>query len=165
MAGFFGKLPTSGDFLARGLAPGQRSWLDDWLTRYLAAYAKDPESWPPGGLRGLLDAPEGPLLVVIGPSVDLPGRSFPILACIQAVEVSIESASRWTELAAVALSRAVRGDYDADTLLAALNSIPPPDPGDDPVFSPILWSDSLSGPPEIVLPLIFGEDQGPDAQP
>lgn len=156
MAGFFGKLPVSGDFLARGLAPGQRSWLDAWLTRWVAGVAHDPDLWPPGGLRGLLDAPDGPLVVVIGPSIDLPGREFPILACVPAPGASQQTADSWANLAAVALSRAVRGDYDADTLLAALNSIPAPEQGDPPLAAPTLWTDTASGAPEELLPTLFG---------
>lgn len=155
MAGFFGKLPVSGDFLARGLAPGQRAWLDGWVTRWLADHARDPDLWPAGGLRGLLDAPEGPLLVVIGPSIDLPGRRFPVLACTKAPDVSQASADRWADLAAVALSRAVQGDYDADTLLAALNSIPPPAFADKPLAPPVLWGADSIGPPDAIVAALF----------
>lgn len=158
MAGFFGKLPVSGDFLARGLASGQRAWLDAWVTRWVAGYAHDPELWPPGGLRGLLDAPESPLLVVVGPSVDLPGRSFPILACTAAPGISQATGERWADLAAVALSRAVQGTYDANTLLAALNSIAPPLPGAPPLKPPVVWSDeSVGGPDQIIAPLFAVE--------
>ena len=156
MAGFFGKLPTSGDFLARGLAPGQRGWLDGWVTRWVAMHAHDPELWPVGGLRGLLDAPEGPLLMVIGPSVDLPGRSFPVLACVRAPGISQVAADRWADLAAVALSRAVGGSYDADTLLAALDSIPEPEAGEPPVVPPVLWAGDHFGRPEDLVPALFG---------
>ncbi|UYV37353.1 type VI secretion system-associated protein TagF [Rhodobacteraceae bacterium D3-12] len=159
MAGFFGKLPTRGDFLARGLLAGHRSWLDAWLTRWLASAANMPDLWPPGGLRGVLDAPDEPLVVVIGPSIDLPGREFPILACTPAHGATRETADQWANLAAVALSRAVRGEYDADTLLAALNSIPDPATGGTPAPAPILWSDRQSGPPETLIPALFGENQ------
>lgn len=159
MAGFFGKLPTRGDFLARGLAHGHRAWLDAWLTRWLAGAAHMPDLWPHGGLRGVLDAPDDPLVVVIGPSVDLPGRAFPILACVPANGATRETADQWATLAAVALSRAVRGDYDADTLLAALNSIPVPAAGDAPAPAPLLWTDTASGPPEALLPTLFSESR------
>jgi type VI secretion system protein ImpM len=156
VAGFFGKLPLSGDFLARGLAPGQRAWLDGWITRWVAQHARQPDQWPPGGLRGLLDTPDGPLLVVIGPSVDLPGRSFPILACTAAAGVSQDTADRWADLAAVALSRAVQTEYDADTLFAALSSIPSPVPDEPSIVPPVLWSDDAIGPPEDIVPSLFG---------
>ena len=162
MAGFFGKLPASGDFLARGLVPGQRAWLDAWTTRWLASYADRPDLWPSGGLRGLLDAPEGPLLVTIGPSVDLSGRSFPILACTPAFGASRPTCQRWADLAAVALSRAVQGEYDADTLLAALNTIPPPLPDEVPLEPPVLWSEDAIGPPDKIILALFGSDARDD---
>jgi len=155
LAGFFGKLPTQGDFVSRGLAPGTRAWLDQWLTRWLAPYVHDPDRWPRGGIRGVLDAPSGPLVVVIGPSIDRPGRDFPILACIAADAPSRPGADRWADLAAVALARAVRGDYDADTLLAALETIPAPAAGEPPLPAPWLWSDSAEGPPETLLTTLF----------
>ncbi len=155
MAGLFGKLPVSGDFVARGLAPGQRAWLDSWISRRVAGFARDPDLWPPGGLRGVLDAPDGPLLVVIGPSVDLPGRSFPILACTPAPGVSRVSGERWADLAAVAVSRAVEGTYDADTLLAALNSIAQPSPGEPPLEPPVMWGGEAIGPPDEIIPALF----------
>lgn len=158
MPGFFGKLPGSGDFLARGLASGLRNHLDGWLTRHIADHAATPERWPEGGLRGLIDAPETALLVVIGPSIDRSGRSFPILACEPVAPISRAACDRWANLAAVALSRAVKGEYDADTLLAALQTIPAPaDDGLTPLQPSVLWSEDEQGVPSDVIAAIFDD--------
>ena len=53
--GLFGKLPLAGDFLARGLGPGQRARVDQWLTRHLGAFSAHPERWPAQGLMALLE--------------------------------------------------------------------------------------------------------------
>ena len=156
MAGLFGKLPASGDFVARGLAPGDRAWLDQWLTCWVAGFAADPDLWPPGGLRGLLDAPSGALLVVIGPSVDRAGREFPLLACTEAPGVSRDAADHWADRAAVALSRAVAGSYDTATLQAALETVLLPRTDAPPLQPPMLWHDAAIGPPEEIVPQVFG---------
>ena len=158
MGGFFGKLPGAGDFVARGVSPAMRNWLDAWLTRWVADYAREPDLWPPGGLRGLLDAPGGPFLVVIGPSIDRAGREFPLLACNEAPDTTREAADHWADRAAVALSRAVSGAYDADTLLAALETVllPQADAAAVRLAAPFLWTDDAEGPPELVIPAVFG---------
>jgi type VI secretion system protein ImpM len=158
-AGFFGKLPVAGDFVSRGLSPAIADWLDHWLTQSLAHAARTPDAWPPGGLRALLEVPDGARLAVIGPSVDRAGREFPLLACISASNISLTEAERWADRAAVALARAVEGRYDPPTLLAALNSITPPAQGDGPLCPPLLWCAGDDEPqlPEQVLVALFAE--------
>lgn len=82
---FFGKLPSRGDFLQRGLAAEERAVLDDWLSTELAAARqalgtafetafdaaapwhfawRDGDGWTAGA---------------IAPSMDAVGRRFPFL--------------------------------------------------------------------------------------
>jgi type VI secretion system protein ImpM len=86
--GYFGKIPSHGDFVSRGLPPGLVAawdqWLqacihasrqqlgDRWLTHYLTSpvwrFAISPGVLGPGGLGG-----------VMMPSVDRVGRYFPLM--------------------------------------------------------------------------------------
>lgn len=88
MIGYFGKLPSHGDFVSRGLPPGLvaawDTWLqqcihesrrqlgDRWLTQYLTSpvwrFAISPGILGPEGLAG-----------VMMPSVDRVGRYFPLM--------------------------------------------------------------------------------------
>lgn len=86
--GWYGKLPTLGDFASRRLAPELIEAWDDWLADGLAAWrAQDGDGWlgdyldgpswrfvlPPG----LLPAQPTALAGVLMPSVDRVGRYFP----------------------------------------------------------------------------------------
>lgn len=84
----FGKLPTHGDFVARGLAAVDQRWWDDWLSREMAharsalggafedAYDRAPV-W-----RFLLSRHGARMCGALAPSVDGVGRRFPIIAGI-----------------------------------------------------------------------------------
>jgi type VI secretion system protein ImpM len=88
-AGWYGKLPSRGDFVGRGLPrPWQRHW-DDWLQRGLAAAT---EHLGPSTMRQRLQAmPTWQWVAcphqagepwwcgVLGPSSDRVGRAFPLL--------------------------------------------------------------------------------------
>ncbi|MDE3011939.1 MAG: type VI secretion system-associated protein TagF [Pseudomonadota bacterium] len=89
-AGWYGKLPTLGDFATRRLAPGFVEAWDGWLAEGLGGWReRDPEGWLPAYLDGpswrfvLLDgvlpaaAGSGPVAGVMLPSVDRVGRYFP----------------------------------------------------------------------------------------
>jgi type VI secretion system protein ImpM len=89
-AGWFGKLPSLGDFANRRLPPEFIEAWDDWLSRELAAWkAQEPDSWlqaylqgpcwrfvlMPGVLPGT--AGRSAWAGVLMPSVDRVGRYFP----------------------------------------------------------------------------------------
>jgi type VI secretion system protein ImpM len=85
-AAIFGKLPSHGDFVARGMAPAERDTLDLWLSASMA----NARSAYGDGFETLYDqAPpwrfaqprEGGWIVgALVPSVDSVGRRFPVLA-------------------------------------------------------------------------------------
>ena len=87
--GWYGKLPTLGDFASRRLAPELIEAWDAWLAGGIAQWREEaPESWlqayldgpswrfvlMPGVLPGVLQ----PLTGVLMPSVDRVGRYFPM---------------------------------------------------------------------------------------
>lgn len=141
---FFGKLPGQGDFVTRGLPSGLRNPLDRWLTAHLAARARSPESWPPGGLRATLNIARTSLSALILPSRDRAGRAFP-LACCHLPGLSWAGAEAWCEAALPAARAATDGELNADDLLAALAALPAPDL--DPP-EPGLWT---TAPPDPAL--------------
>ena len=79
--GFFGKLPATGDFVARGLPQGLRPFLDQWLTRNFAHRARTPDDWPTDGYRAIVKWEKNWLILLILPSHDKAGREFPLSVC------------------------------------------------------------------------------------
>lgn len=86
--GWFGKLPSHGDFLARRLPPAVRLCFDDWLQRGLLQSRADlGQAWLPAWLASPLwrfvVAPgvcgEQAWMGVMMPSHDRVGRCFPLL--------------------------------------------------------------------------------------
>lgn len=134
-AGFFGKLPTSGDFVARGLPPGLRRPLDRWLVgRFGGA-----DDWPAGGWRGTLPWRGGGLALLVLPSADRRGRGFPLAAlCLTPAGADPAAAEAWADAALPPCRAAVDGAHDADALASALSAIPPPASADSPP-EPMLW--------------------------
>lgn len=152
--GFFGKVPGAGDFVARGLAPGVRQALDRFLTARLGQAARQPERWPEGGLRAVIDGPGGPLLLCIVPSLDAAGRAFPVAACVALGQADRAGADIWAE---AVLDPLWHIDGVAD-LEAALAAVAPPAPGDDALPNPpVMWlEDTAPEAPELLLPGLFG---------
>ncbi len=125
VAGFFGKLPSTGDFVARGLPDGFRRHWDAWLTRHIAPLQRQGTDFPPGGLRFRL--PSGGRLAagVILPSQDSAGRLFPLsLLFIAKGDLSPDRIDAWCD-AAIALQP---GTKLPEALWLALDTLPAPDP-------------------------------------
>ncbi len=146
----FGKLPSHGDFIARGLTAGERDALDRWLSddideaRTLLAEAFDDlyDRAPPWFfLQGEGDFGDAG---VLAPSIDRAGRRFPVyLALLGIGEGRREAAARWCE---EMLHRAFAGGWDADLLAAqtaAFDIGVPPCRTDRTV--PGWWSDGGEG--------------------
>jgi len=93
VTGWYGKLPSLGDFASRRLAPAFVEPWDEWLAGGLAAWREQaPEGWldgylaspswrfvlMPGVLPGALPAGLAAWVGVLMPSVDRVGRYFPL---------------------------------------------------------------------------------------
>lgn len=145
--GFFGKLPASGDFVARGLPSGARAMLDRWLTRLLLACgAETPERWPEGGVRGVITHAGQPLALLVVPSLDAAGREFPLAAAVPAQAAGQAQIEDWAGQALPLLERAAQGELDAEALIALLGEVPPPSSEGRGLSSPQLWA--RGSPPE-----------------
>lgn len=141
MAGFFGKLPAAGDFVARGLPQGVRPVLDRWLTRHLADVAARPADWPEPGLLAAIAGPAGPLGLAMVASHDATGRCFPLAACVSG-PTSRAGLEGWAKIVLALLGDARDGGLTADQLYAALVGLPDPDPSDPLLEPPCLWAAS-----------------------
>jgi type VI secretion system protein ImpM len=140
LAGFFGKLPVTGDFVSRGLPPlFQRRW-DGWVTQHVAPRLKDGEGWPRGGLRFRLVSGGKVAAGVMLPGRDAAGRRFPFSALlIGAALPGPEGLDPWCDACADACRAALAGDLGADDLWDKLDGIPAPE-GSGPDTGLLLWS-------------------------
>jgi type VI secretion system protein ImpM len=127
-AGFYGKMPATGDFVARGLPAGfVRAW-DRWVARHLVPMIAGG-SWPMGQALFVLLGPNflGPMAGVIMPSRDRVGRHFPltIAAPITAADTAIIVAcADWFLAIERAAAAACSGELTPDDLEAALAALP-----------------------------------------
>lgn len=133
--GLFGKLPSLGDFFARGLTAAERRSLDQWVTAHLAPHKKN---WPIGGVRGLIELGEQLVLFVAEPSRDHVGRQFPVVAVTDGAGRSLESAETWCDAAAAILRDATENAEDPEVTLAQLDAVEAP-LDDDLDDVPALW--------------------------
>lgn len=137
--GFFGKLPSHGDFIDRGLARGFIQPWDDWLQRALAqsrlALAED---W----LAHYMIAPIWRFVLAPGlcgdsawqgillPSVDRVNRHFPLTLALSRpagsglVQALLGSEAWYAHCEAIAL-QALSAGLDADNLYGHLAQLPP----------------------------------------
>ncbi|MBU2961474.1 type VI secretion system-associated protein TagF [Citreicella sp. C3M06] len=132
MAGVFGKLPTQGDFVARGLPPGVQGALDDWVTRHLLPI--DAERWPQSGILAAL--PEALILAV--PSCDAVGRAFALCAVTHS-QVDQPGADGWAAMTLPYLDAGLSGALDLAALAQALAPLTPPRSA-APLRAPLVWA-------------------------
>lgn len=138
--GFFGKLPYSGDFVARGLSVGVRPILDRWLTTNLARASQDADDWPSPGLIALIPGGTSALLLAIIPSHDAPGRFFPLAACLPVNKTTKKSAESWSDQVFKVLTNTVTNHISPDELCAALADISAPEPDlQSPLNTNTIW--------------------------
>jgi len=135
--GFFGKLPSRGDFLDRLLPHRLVSRLDDWLQDSLLLCEEAEADWKPAFraspcwhfATGLVGDPAG-LAGVLIPSRDRVGRDFPLLlahplSAAPGLAFPTDWAEAYRRLAALA-REAVDTPLQPDDLAARLDGIPSP---------------------------------------
>jgi type VI secretion system protein ImpM len=125
VAGFFGKLPTTGDFVGRGLpAAFVRTW-DRWVARHLAGPMAVDEADDLPALRFLLAAGPGPMAGVVIPSADRAGRRFPLtIATVPPPGAGLHlAADPWFDAAEEVARIAASGDLDPDELARRITDL------------------------------------------
>jgi len=142
--GWYGKLPTLGDFASRRLEADFIEPWDRWLGEGLAAQREQlGEAWLDAYLGspvwrfvlmpGVLPGPgaDGVLAGVLMPSVDKVGRYFPLtlvtrLAALPRSAAAIESLLGWLHRLEDVAVDALQDDWSIEQLDAALEALPPP---------------------------------------
>jgi type VI secretion system protein ImpM len=122
----FGKLPSHGDFVARGLSGPERAELDRWLSASMAdareqlgegfaeafdaalpwLFAWDEGSWTAGAMA---------------PSVDSAGRRFPLIVALRGLDSAAARAA--SERCEEAIFAAVAECWSADKFAEELSSV------------------------------------------
>jgi type VI secretion system ImpM family protein len=133
----FGKLPSHGDFVSRGLSAAERDGWDAWASRGLdlAATALGdafPDAYataPPW--RFVLPDAGGWRAGAFAPSVDRSGRRFPVIAGFAVADPVDLALEPLAERAEEAIYAAMAAGEDVDGLLDRLAGAAPP-PADRP---------------------------------
>lgn len=130
-AGFWGKLPGCGDFVARGLPDAFRGCWDHWASRHLAGR----EGWPDGGLRLRIAVPGRVAAGLVLPSRDRIGRRFPLALFLLADALPAPAALEpWCDAALQAA-----GETAPEALWQALTALPQPMGAAGPDDPLLLW--------------------------
>ncbi|WP_051378124.1 type VI secretion system-associated protein TagF [Derxia gummosa] len=142
--GWYGKLPSLGDFASRRLPPGFLDAWDAWLAAGLDGLKRArPESW----LAEYLDAPAWRFLLMPGcvdggawagvllPSVDRVGRYFPLtlaapLTVPPLTAEALDALLAWLHRAEDTAQDALQEDWGPDALEAGLAMLGPPPAGE-----------------------------------
>lgn len=130
--GFFGKLPTAGDFVRRGLDARTLRALDDWCQ---AGLARAPSPAPDGRTRfwrfacaaGAL-APRA-LAGVLAPSRDVVGRCFPLFVAAERGDDGPgfdRDDVAWYDRVEILVAEASQGLLDAQNLADGLRDLGAP---------------------------------------
>ncbi len=134
--GFFGKLPTAGDFVTRGLSADARRSIDRWLTSRFGADAAPPEA----GRIALLPLGTQIITLAVLDSADRLGRHFPLAAaCVTPGAPAPATADAWAAGALPHLRAATQGTLAAGELLRTLGTLAPPEPAQAPPPLPLDW--------------------------
>lgn len=130
LTGFFGKLPTAGDFVGRNLPAGYVRFWDRWIARHLSSpLAQEPLEAHPM-LRFMLGPlAAGPAAGVVMASTDSAGRCFPLTVAAPIAQASAGlavQAADWFDGIEETGDAARCGEIDADELERRLAALPFP---------------------------------------
>jgi type VI secretion system protein ImpM len=142
VAGFFGKLPATGDFVWRGVPDAFRKHWDIWLTRHVAPLQRHGPAFPKGGIRFRLPSGNRLAAGVILPSQDNAGRQFPLsLLLVAEGDLAKSEIDLWCD-AALALGPAGLAPQE---LWQALDALPTPEPTGQATGPMLVWTPEHPG--------------------
>jgi type VI secretion system protein ImpM len=148
--GFFGKLPSRGDFVRIGLSRAFADAWDQWLHAVIPptrqalgqswddAWSRMP-TWRFSFAAGLCGAT--PVSGVWLPSADCVGRRFPLLIaaeCAMANDAFLDMAEQFG-------TECIKAAQAPDWLAQHLHSAPPPLPAGAPASAPLCWWRTVEG--------------------
>jgi len=142
--GFFGKLPTHGDFVSAGLGRPVQNAIDAWLRESLLTIEQEfGKDWErrfkamPGWRFIVEDGLWGPATIagVIVPSLDRVGRHFPLVIAAQLHAFTEDPRclcldDTWFTAAEGMAETSGRRDFDIDFFTAGLKRLRTPRPGE-----------------------------------
>ncbi|SFL02567.1 type VI secretion system protein ImpM [Mesorhizobium albiziae] len=145
LPGFYGKLPTAGDFVSRRLPLDfVRPW-DRWIAQHLAPLIGS-QRWPPSLALRFLTGPAcfGPATGIVLQSTDKVGRRFPlsIVALLADAPIATARADAWFAAIEDAGIKAQLGKFTPDELETALAGLPAPlvEPSGEIVDRMVMWT-------------------------
>lgn len=164
LTGFFGKLPTTGDFVTRGLPPGFRAFWDRFCSTHLAPRLT-AGPWPEGGLRLRLASGGRAAAAAVLPGQDSTGRRFPLAGFLLADSLPAAGLALdgWLDAAALVLAHPAGPDELWDRLDALE---PPADPAAPEGPAILVWRTGLAPlpldaeAPEPALAKVFAVSSG-----
>jgi type VI secretion system protein ImpM len=165
--GFFGKIPTTGDFVSRRLAGDFVRFWDHFAARHLVPLLA-ADRWRRDVAIGFLLGREahGPMTGLVLASCDRIGRRFPLTVAVPLRFPSMgipAAAADWFAAIHEAGRGAQEGRFDADELAAELAMLPFPADGAPgaPAHGLVLWTNGLApvevdpDAPQVALERIF----------
>ena len=125
MVGFFGKLPSTGDFVARGLTPSLRPVLDQWLTRNVVSGLPSDRCLPGNGIRLVMAWRDDGFAALILPSRDKLGREYPlaVIGMVPDGVPSVVAADGWCDAILPAAQNAIDAPLLPDQTLEVLAEV------------------------------------------
>ena len=139
--GFYGKIPSLGDFVTRSLPRDQIGVVDEWMQEGLFALRSISESWLDSYLvspvwqfvlpAGMWSA--APLCGLLMPSVDRVGRYFPFFTCApMSALANGDAGTLWRRMSRLArdLPRVLHDQLDAEASLLLVQD-PTPNTAED----------------------------------
>lgn len=144
-AGFYGKMPATGDFVTRRL-PGDfvRAW-DRWLAQHIVPLF-DLGTWPADTALRFLAGPAsfGASMGIVVQSADRIGRRFPLSVVVRLTEASLTLAyaDGWFDSIEEAAFAARQGELTPDELDTALTALSPPpvEQDGDTIDDLVMWT-------------------------
>ena len=138
--GFFGKVPTRGDFVCRRIAPTFRSTLDKWLSASITASKRQMgDGWLPAYLNAPLwrfvlgpgIAGRDAAIGVMMPSVDRVGRYFPLVLAAEMPDCQrpgrlFRLAGPWFEAAEGLILSSLDDDFNIEAFDERALALAPP---------------------------------------
>lgn len=159
--GWYGKLPTLGDFASRRLEASFIEPWDHWLGSGLAAQREQlGEAWLDAYLAspvwrfvlmpGVFEHESAALAGVLMPSVDKVGRYFPLTAVCRLGELphsaqQLEGLLGWLQRLEDLAVDALHEDWDIETLERTLAALPPPLLAPEPSHEARLLAEVIAG--------------------
>lgn len=143
--GFYGKIPTAGDFVSRRLSLDFVQPWDRWIAQHFAPLVGS-ELWPwPLALRFLAGpAFIGPATGIVLQSTDKVGRRFPlsIVAPLPEASMTMTRADQWFAAIEEAGISAQFGELTPDEFDAALDRLPAPtaEAGAEIIDGMVMWT-------------------------